>query len=96
MSASVSQLKEKFALLKYEQLLAEKYFIETCFSKKFSSLPAKEELKDLLLKMATRPQGPEGIQLLDCHLPQIGCDENGETTTTTTTQAPVTTTTTIP
>jgi len=44
MSANV---KCKFASLKYEQLLTDKYFIETCFSKKYESYTAKEKLKDL-------------------------------------------------
>lgn len=48
MSASV---KCDFANLKYEQLLAEKYFIETCFSKKFESYTAKQKLKDMWMEI---------------------------------------------
>lgn len=43
--------KCEFANLKYEQLLADKYFIKTCFSKKEESFKAKEKLFDLLLKI---------------------------------------------
>lgn len=53
MSASVSDSKCKFARLKYEQLLHEKYFVETCFSKKYTSHTAKQELEDLRLKLQT-------------------------------------------
>ncbi len=42
-----ADLKCKFADLKYEQLLTEKYFIETCFSKKYSSYSSKQQLKDM-------------------------------------------------
>lgn len=42
--------KSKFADLKYEQLLTEKYFVETCFSKKYDSYSAKNRLIDLLFK----------------------------------------------
>lgn len=86
MNVSVNQLREKFATLKFEQLLAEKYFIETCFSKKFESLPAREELKNLQLRMAVHRHESLGIVMMDCNLPQEGCDADGlETTTTTTT-----------
>lgn len=44
MSANV---KCKFANLKYEQLLSDKYFVETCFSKKYESYPAKQKLRDM-------------------------------------------------
>lgn len=40
-------VKCKFASLKYEQMLSSKYFIETCFSKKYESYTAKERLRDL-------------------------------------------------
>jgi len=45
MSASV---KCQFAKLKYEQLLWDKYFITTCFSRKQESLSSKEKLINLL------------------------------------------------
>lgn len=48
MSASA---KCQFAELKYEQLLSEKYFVKTCFSKKEESYSAKEKLADLLIKI---------------------------------------------
>lgn len=48
MNASV---KCDFAKLKYEQLLAEKYFIETCFSKQYTSYPAKQKLRDMVLQI---------------------------------------------
>lgn len=43
MTASV---KCKYANLKYEQLLSEKYFVETCFSKKYESYTSKQKLRD--------------------------------------------------
>lgn len=42
-------VKCQFASLKYEQLLSEKYFIETCFSKKYESYTSKQKLKDLFM-----------------------------------------------
>lgn len=48
MSASV---KCDFANLKYEQLLSEKYLVETCFSKKFESYTAAQKLKDLWMQI---------------------------------------------
>jgi len=48
MSVSV---KCQFAQLKYEQLLAEKYFVKTCFSKKEESNSSKQKLRDLLIKI---------------------------------------------
>ncbi len=50
MSANAN-LKEKFASLKYEQLLADKYFVETCFSKKYDSYLNKHRLVDFLFKI---------------------------------------------
>lgn len=44
-------VKCKFASLKYEQLLSDKYLVETCFSKKYESYTAKEKLKDLWSKI---------------------------------------------
>lgn len=72
-------VKCKFASLKYEQLLSDKYFIETCFSKKYESYTAKQKLKDLYMeiKMVTK--------VLSCVL---------SVTTTTTVCPPATTTTT--
>ncbi len=43
--------KVQFANLKYEQLLHEKYFVNTCFSRKDESYTAKEKLADLLVKI---------------------------------------------
>jgi hypothetical protein len=46
MNASV-----KFANLKWEQLLSEKYFVETCFSKKYESYTNKQKLRDLYMEI---------------------------------------------
>lgn len=51
MSANV---KCEFANLKYEQLLSDKYFVETCFSKKFESYSSKQKLADLYMKIKFR------------------------------------------
>ena len=50
MNASVN-MKCKYAELKYEQLLSDKYFIETCFSKKYESYSAKDKLIDYIEKI---------------------------------------------
>jgi hypothetical protein len=50
-SVDVNDMRCRFANLKYEQLLTEKYFIETCFSKKHKSYSPKDKLKDLALKI---------------------------------------------
>lgn len=42
--------KCNFAKLKFEQLLHEKYFVKTCFSKVYESYSSKQKLQDLLLK----------------------------------------------
>lgn len=47
MSVNANDIKSQFASLKYEQLLSDKYFIETCFSKKYESKSSKERLEDL-------------------------------------------------
>lgn len=47
---SMLNIKSKFAILKYQQLLSDKYFVETCFSKKFDSYSSKQQLIDLLFK----------------------------------------------
>lgn len=46
-----ANVKCKFASLKYEQLLSDKYFIETCFSKKYESYTAKEKLRDMWMQI---------------------------------------------
>ena len=51
MNVNASNLKCQFANLKYEQLLTEKYFIETCFSKKYLSYKPHEKLLDILFKI---------------------------------------------
>lgn len=43
-----AELKCKFAELKYEQLLSEKYFVQTCFSKKYESYNSKQKLVDII------------------------------------------------
>lgn len=53
MSASVSQLKIKFASLLYQRMMGAKYFVETCFSKKYDSMNALEEIEDLRLRIKT-------------------------------------------
>lgn len=44
-------VKIEFTDLKYEQLLTEKYFIETCFSKKYESYSSKQKLRELFMKI---------------------------------------------
>lgn len=51
---SVNVNKCDFANLKYEQLLSDKYFVETCFSKKFSSYSSKQKLIDMGMKLKDR------------------------------------------
>lgn len=46
--------KCKFADLKYEQLLSDKYFVETCFSKKRESYSSKQKLKDMWMNITFR------------------------------------------
>lgn len=46
-----ANFKCDFANLKYEKLLADKYFVETCFSKKYESYSSLERLKDLWLRI---------------------------------------------
>lgn len=48
MSADV---KCKFSELKYEELIAKKYFIKTCSSKEYESYSLKERIKDLYMKI---------------------------------------------
>lgn len=43
--------KCEFGDLKYEQLLSEKYFVETCFSKKNESYTNRQKLKDMFMKI---------------------------------------------
>lgn len=44
---NVSANKVKFSKLKYEQLLHEKYYVTTCFSKKYESYPPDQKLADI-------------------------------------------------
>lgn len=44
-------VKSEFAFLKWQQMLSEKYFVETCFSKKHDSYNSSQKLKDLWLKI---------------------------------------------
>jgi hypothetical protein len=90
MNVNVSKYKSQFAALKYEQLLSDKYFIETCFSKKFESKSAQDKLKDLDTKIKINKERCEGISYYDCGLV---CDTS--TTTTTTLPESTTTTTTL-
>lgn len=50
MSVNVN-LKAKFANLKFEQLLSDKYLVETCFSIKTTSITSKQKLANLSLKL---------------------------------------------
>ena len=52
MSANAN-VKCDFASLKYEQLLRDKYFVQTCFSKSFDSYPPKEVLNDMFMVLRT-------------------------------------------
>lgn len=51
MATTASANKLEFADLKYQQLLKEKYFVETCFSNKVDSTSSKQQLIDLLFKI---------------------------------------------
>lgn len=51
MNVNASNLRCKFAKMKYDQLLTEKYFVETCFSKKSESYTEKQKLVDILFKL---------------------------------------------
>lgn len=48
---TAANAKSEFADLKYEQMLGDKYFIETCFSKKYESYSPKQKLKDLWMEI---------------------------------------------
>ena len=50
MSATAND-KIRFANLKWEQLLAEKYFVDSCFTKKNDSYSSHQELTDLMFKI---------------------------------------------
>lgn len=41
----------KYADLKYEQLLSEKYLVITCFSKKYESYSSRQKLKDMFMRI---------------------------------------------
>lgn len=45
----IADVKDRFASLKYEQMVGDKYFIQTCFSKQFDSYPPREMLRDMYL-----------------------------------------------
>lgn len=44
-------MKCRFSNLKYEQMLSDKYFVKTCFSKKDESYTNKQKLIDLSIKI---------------------------------------------
>lgn len=75
-------VKYKFASLKYEQLLSDKYFIETCFSKKYESYTSREKLKDMYMS-------------IKMHFPKVLACAISTTTTTTVCPTSTTTTTTV-
>lgn len=61
--------KERFAMMKYEQLLSDKYFIETRFSKKFESKSSMETLRDIRMdiKSFRQKEHPTSFHLnIDC------------------------------
>jgi hypothetical protein len=79
MNVNVSNLKSKFANLKFEQLLADKYFVETCFSKKFDSNPQREILRDTLLRIRTYTEITDVIVCRDCIVVEdCGCHDIDE------------------
>ena len=71
MSVSV---KCNFADLKYEQLLSDKYFVETCFSKKYSSYTSKQKLINMFMLLKDRMTEyicpPTPIDIFDCSFDQ--------------------------
>lgn len=46
-----ANVKCQFSELKYEQLLRDKYFVETCFSKKYETYSPKDKLRDLWMEI---------------------------------------------
>jgi hypothetical protein len=93
MSAVANELKCTTAELKYEQLLSDKYFVETCFSKRYESYSPKNKLTDLYFKISGLPiiDYPTCEDAPECAVPW---DDTTTTSTTTTTTASSTTTTT--
>lgn len=51
--SAIANLKCDFSKLKYEQLLSDKYFVETCFSKKYSSYIPKQQVSDMLMEITS-------------------------------------------
>ncbi len=51
MDVNANQIKSDFSYLKYEQLLTDKYFINTCFSQKLESYSNRQRLKDLFMRI---------------------------------------------
>ena len=49
--SATADLKCNFSKLKYEQLLSDKYFTETCFSRKYSSYIPKQQLADMMFEI---------------------------------------------
>lgn len=46
-----ADIKCEFSRLKYEQLLSDKYFIETCFSKKSDCVSSKRKLVEMAVRI---------------------------------------------
>lgn len=51
MPATASDLKVQYAQLLYERMLGDKYLIQTCFTKKYTSYSSKEAVANLRLKL---------------------------------------------
>lgn len=58
-TVDVSEIKCAFANLKYEQLMADKYFIKSISSKEFVSYPAEDRRIDMLFKIAINEESKE-------------------------------------
>ena len=73
--------KASFAKLKFEQLLNDKYFVETCFSKKFESYSSKQKLIDILFSIRESDKCVTFSEPIECY-------DDIVFPTTTTTEAP--------
>lgn len=87
--------KASFAKLKYEQLLNDKYFVETCFSKKFDSYSSKNRLIDILFSIRDFDKCVTFSDPIECY-DDIEFPITTTTTSTTTTSSTTTTTTAAP
>lgn len=85
--------KASFAKLKFEQLLNDKYFVETCFSKKFESYSSKQKLIDILFSIRESDKCVTFSEPIECYDDIVFPTTTSTSTTTTTTVATTTTTT---